>query len=67
MCCESGRMRRGFEAWGPHSSCCGPRRERSFRRFVSAKEEQEQLEEYRDELQKELSGVEERIQELKSK
>jgi hypothetical protein len=38
-----------------------------FRRFISAKEEQERLEEYRDQLKKELAGVEERIQELKSK
>lgn len=31
------------------------------------KEEQERLEEYRDQLKKELAGVEERIQELKGK
>jgi hypothetical protein len=38
-----------------------------FRHFISAKEEQERVEEYRDQLKKELAGVEERIQELKSK
>ena len=37
------------------------------RRFVSAKEEQERLENYAEQLKKELAGVEERIQELKSK
>jgi len=39
----------------------------SFRRFISAKEEQKRLEEYKDQLNKELSGVEERIKELKGK
>lgn len=38
-----------------------------FRRFISAKEEQERLEDYRDQLKKELAGLEERMQELKSK
>ena len=42
---------------------CGP----SFRRFFSSKEEQECLEAYRDELRKELAGVEEHIEELKGK
>ena len=32
-----------------------------FRRYISKKEEQERLEEYRDQLKKELTGVEERI------
>jgi len=52
--------------WGRTVGCgcgCGP----SFRRFVSAKEEQERLEDYRDQLKKELAGVEEHIQELKGK
>jgi hypothetical protein len=38
-----------------------------FRRFISAREEQERLEEYRNQLKNELAGVEERIQELKGK
>jgi hypothetical protein len=42
---------------------CGP----SFRRFFSSKEEQECLETYKDQLKKELAGVEERINELKHK
>lgn len=45
--------------------CCGCGCGTFFRRFISAKEEQERLEEYRDQLKKELAGVEERIQELK--
>ena len=39
----------------------------AFRRFISAKEEQKRLEEYIDQLNKELAGVEERIKELKGK
>jgi hypothetical protein len=42
---------------------CGP----LFRRFFSSKEEQERLETYRNQLKKELAGVEERIKELKGK
>jgi hypothetical protein len=37
------------------------------RRFISEKEEQEMLQKYRDQLKMELDGVEERIQELKSR
>jgi hypothetical protein len=61
--CQPGRGQRGFAASQCDCSCgCG-----SFRRFISAKEQQEWLEEYRDQLRKELAGVEERIQEFKSK
>jgi hypothetical protein len=42
---------------------CGP----SFRRFFSWDEEKERLESYRDQLQKELAGVEERLKELTTK
>jgi len=42
---------------------CGP----SFRRFFSAKEEEERMENYRDQLKKELAGVEERLKECKEK
>ncbi len=38
-----------------------------FRRFRTAKEEQERLEAYKEQLQKELAGVEERIQKSKNK
>jgi hypothetical protein len=37
------------------------------RRFITIKEEQSWLEEYKDQLQKELAGVDERIQEMKKK
>jgi len=45
--------------------CCGCGCGTFFRRFISAKEEQERLEEHRDQLKKELAGVEERIHEVK--
>ena len=47
--------------------CCGCGCGPSFRRFFSFEEEQECLETYRDQLKKELDGVEECIKELKSK
>jgi hypothetical protein len=37
------------------------------RRYISAKEEKEMLEAYREQLKKELAGVEEAIQKLKGK
>jgi hypothetical protein len=45
------------------TSCCTP----FVRHFVSAKEERERLEKYRDELRKELAGVDETIEKLKAK
>jgi glutathione S-transferase len=42
---------------------CGP----SFRRFFTAKEEEEWMENYRDQLKKELAGLEERLKERKEK
>ncbi len=42
-------------------SCCGT----FARRFVTSGERREKLESYRDELKKELAGVEERLEELK--
>jgi hypothetical protein len=47
--------------------CCGCGCGPSFRRFISSEEEQECLETYRDQLKKELAGVEEHIKELKAK
>jgi len=47
--------------------CCGSGFGPPFRRFFSSKEEQEYLETYRDQLKKELAGVEEHIKELKGK
>lgn len=39
----------------------------SFRHFYTAKEEEEWLENYRDQLKKELAAVEERLKERKEK
>lgn len=57
MCQPRGHQRsHGFCGCG-----CG-----SFpRRFVSGKEERERLERYKDQLKKELEGVDERLEELK--
>lgn len=56
-----------FGSWGFSCGCCGCGCGPSFRRFISAKEEAERLEEYRNQLKKELAGVEEYVQELKGK
>ena len=50
--------------WGCTCGCCGCGCGPSFRRFFSTQEEKECLEGYRDQLKKELAGVEERIKEL---
>ncbi len=47
--------------------CCSCGCAGSFRRFYSSQEELECLEAYRDELVKELAGVDERLSELKGK
>ena len=44
-------------------SYCGCR----FRRFLSPEEEVKLLEDYREQLRREIAGVEERIQELKKR
>lgn len=44
-------------------SCCGPR----FRHFMTSEEKQKMLKEYREQLEKELTGVKERIDELTKK
>ncbi len=48
---------------GVRGCSCGP----FFRRFLTAKEKEGRLGEYKEQLKKELEGVEERIQELKDK
>lgn len=58
-----GHGRSGFGAGSCGCCCSGP----SFRRFFSTKEEEERLEDYRDQLKKELAGLEERLKELKEK
>jgi len=45
------------------SGCCTPH----FRHFISKTEIKEMLEKYREQLQKELAGVDERISELSRK
>jgi hypothetical protein len=47
--------------------CCGCGCGTTFRRFFSAEEKQECLEAYRDQLKKELAGVQQRINELEGK
>ena len=47
--------------------CCGCGCETFSRRFISQAEEKERLEGYANQLKKELTGVEERIKELKGK
>ena len=65
--CQPGARQKTFEGRGCNCGRCGCGCGGFSRRFISAKEEQERLEEYRDQLKKELAGVEERIQELKNK
>lgn len=47
--------------------CCGCGCGPAFRSFFSVKEDQERLKSYKDQLKKELAGVEECIKELKNK
>jgi len=47
--------------------CCGPDSPAFVRRYRTAEERQEAMGRYRDELKKELEGVEERIKDLESK
>ena len=46
---------------GPCGCGCGP----PFRRYFSTEEERERLEYYREQLEKELAGIEERISSMK--
>lgn len=45
--------------------CCGCGCGPFFRRFITAKEKEERLGEYKEQLKKELEGLEEYTQELK--
>jgi hypothetical protein len=52
----------GSRGFGHGGCCCGG----FFRRlYISREEERDWIEKYRDELKKELIGVEERLKELK--
>jgi hypothetical protein len=65
MCCDPKESRHGHGCCEGSVSCCEPRV--FFRRFRSTQEEGERLQAYREELEKEIAGVNERIQELKRK
>jgi hypothetical protein len=65
--CQQREIPRYTGLAGCTCGCCGCGCGPSFRSFFSAKEEQERLELYRDQLKKELDGAEERIKELKCK
>ncbi len=65
--CQPRGMQGKYGSLGCNSGCCGCGCGTFFRQFISAKEEQERLEEYKEKQKKELVGVEERIQELKCK
>ena len=65
--CQQREMPRYTEMVGCTCGCCGCGCGPSFRRFFSAKEELEGLETYREQLKKELAGVEGCLKELKAK
>jgi len=65
--CQPRGSQRTSGVRGCTCGCCGCGCGTLFRRFISAKEEEERLEEYREQLKKELEGLEECIQELKRK
>jgi hypothetical protein len=60
MCCEPTNRGRGICV--PHT-CCGYTP--GHRYFLSKEDEIELLEEYKKELEKEISGVERKLQEIK--
>lgn len=63
--CQSRGNQRTSGVRGCSCGCCGcgP----FFRRFLTEQEEAERLEEYKEQLKKELEGLEERIQEFQQK
>jgi hypothetical protein len=63
MCCDPTEVHRARGTVCCETDCCCTPR-LFARRFVSAKEKQERLEAYRDQLEKEIAGVQDRIQEL---
>ena len=65
--CQSTPSQRPMGVAGCTCGCCGCGCGQGFRRFFSRKEELECVENYRDQLKKELAGVEERIKESKGK
>ena len=65
--CQQREIPKFSELAGCTCGCCSCGCGQSFRSFFSAKEKLERLETYRDQLKKELAGVEECIKELKNK
>jgi hypothetical protein len=66
MCCGQKEHQRSFSNLKHASTCececgCG----HSFRRYVSSGEKQELLEEYKNQLEKELAAVDEQLTEIK--
>ena len=58
--CQPRERQRTVGVGGCNCGCgCGP----FSRRFLTAKEKEERMEEYREQLKKELEGLEEHIQE----
>jgi hypothetical protein len=63
MCCDPREVQTPRETTCCEPDCCVPH---SFvRRFVSAKEKQERLEAYKEQLEREIAGIKERLQEIK--
>ncbi len=62
MCCEP---RASKISTSSDCCCCEPTS--VARHFISSKEEEERLEKYKEQLEKEIAGVDERIAELKKK
>ena len=65
--CQPGMPLRSSGLGGCTCGCCGCGCGQGFRRFFSKQEIRECLESYRDQLKKELAGVEERIKECECK
>ncbi|MFO7555819.1 MAG: hypothetical protein R6W88_11520 [Desulfobacterales bacterium] len=65
--CQQREIPKFSELAGCTCGCCRCGCGQSFRSFFSAKEKLERLGSYRDQLKKELTGVEECIKELKNK
>ena len=63
--CQQREIPRYTEMGGCTCGCCGCGCGPFFRSFFSAKEKLERLEAYREQLKKELAGVEACIKELK--
>lgn len=65
--CQPGVGWRHSHAGRSACGCCWGGGGHMFRRFFTEKEEIDWLEDYREQLKKELAGLEERLNELKKK